>query len=175
MRNNKFINAAVFAATYRCPENNNDGFKVIINVGSNEECKQIKREIIGFITGIPAKDLSKPGIVESVKEQLKHYEDRETLQKNLRIMRSVEFENVIKTDADLPDYMCYYLPVLDANTMFAASHRGLKNMSVIADVVNVKDGDVEKFKCMFTFNVAKEKKNLETQQNAFESIKNDFK
>lgn len=77
---------ASFAATYRCPQNNNDGYKVL-QIVFEDRVKQIQRKHIGRITGIEAKDLSKPGIVESVKEQLKHYADRETLQKNLRIVR----------------------------------------------------------------------------------------
>jgi methyl-accepting chemotaxis protein len=52
-----------------------------------DRVKQIQRKHMGRITGIEAKDLSKPGIIDKVKEQLAHYEDREMLQKNLRIVR----------------------------------------------------------------------------------------
>jgi len=77
---------ASFAATYRCPQNNDDGYKVL-QIVFEDRVKQIQRKHMGRITGIEAKDLSKPGIIEKVREQLAKYEDRELLQKNLRIIR----------------------------------------------------------------------------------------
>ena len=77
---------AYYAATYRCPQNNNDGYKVL-QIVFEDRVKQIQRKYFGRITGHEAKDLSKPGIIEDVKEQLAKYPDRETLQKNLRIIR----------------------------------------------------------------------------------------
>jgi replicative DNA helicase len=77
---------ASYAATYRSPQNNNDGYKVL-QIVFEDRVKQIQRKHFGRITGVEAKDLSKPGIVEMVKEQLEKYEDREMLQKNLRIVR----------------------------------------------------------------------------------------
>ena len=52
-----------------------------------DRVKQIQRKHFGRITGFEAKDLSKPGIIEQVREQLAKYPDRELLQKNLRIVR----------------------------------------------------------------------------------------
>lgn len=77
---------ASYAATYRCPQNNNDGYKVL-QIVFEDRVKQIQRKHFGRITGIEAKDLSKPGYIDLVRQQLEKYEDRETLQKNLRIMR----------------------------------------------------------------------------------------
>ena len=77
---------ASFAATYRCPQNNNDGYKVL-QIVFEDRVKQIQRKHMGRITGIEAKDLSKPGIIDKVKEQLAKYPDRDLLQKNLRIIR----------------------------------------------------------------------------------------
>ena len=77
---------ASYAATFKCPQNNNDGYKVL-QIVFEDRVKQIQRKHMGRITGIEAKDLSKPGIIDKVKEQLAHYEDREILQKNLRIVR----------------------------------------------------------------------------------------
>jgi len=77
---------ASFAATYACQQNNNEGFKVL-QIVFEDRVKQIQRKHMGRITGIEAKDLSKPDIVESVKEQLLHYENRDMLQRNLRIIR----------------------------------------------------------------------------------------
>lgn len=77
---------ASYASTYRCPQNNNEGFKVL-QIVFEDRIKQIQRKHMGRITGIEAKDLSKPDIVDQVREQLLHYDDRELLQKNLRIVR----------------------------------------------------------------------------------------
>ena len=77
---------ASFAATYRCPQNNNDGYRVL-QIVFEDRVKQIQRKHIGRITEIEAKDLSKPGIIDKVKEQLAKYPDRDMLQKNLRIIR----------------------------------------------------------------------------------------
>ena len=77
---------ASHAATYSCPQNNNDGYKVL-QIVFEDRVKQIQRKHFGRITGIEAKDLSKPAYIDLVRQQLEKYEDRETLQKNLRIIR----------------------------------------------------------------------------------------
>ena len=77
---------ASHAATYRCPQNNNDGYKVL-QIVFEDRVKQIQRKHFGRITKIEAKDLSKPGIVDEVRAQLAKYKDRETLRDNLRIIR----------------------------------------------------------------------------------------
>ena len=77
---------ASFAATYRCAQNNNDGYKVL-QIVFEDRVKQIQRKHFGRITGIEAKDLSKPDYIDIVRKQLETYSDRETLQKNLRIIR----------------------------------------------------------------------------------------
>lgn len=77
---------ASYAATFKCPQNNMEGFKVL-QIVFEDRVKQIQRKHMGRITGIEAKDLSKPDIIDDVKEQLSHYEDRELLQNNLRIIR----------------------------------------------------------------------------------------
>lgn len=77
---------ASYAATYRCPQNNNDGYKVL-QIVFEDRIKQIQRKHMGRITGVEAKDLSKPSMLDLVRKQLDAYDDRETLQKNLRIIR----------------------------------------------------------------------------------------
>lgn len=77
---------AAHAATFKCEQNNGDGFKVLQLV-FEDRIKQIQRKHFGKITGIESKDLSKPEYVEYVKEQLNSYPDREMLQNNLRIIR----------------------------------------------------------------------------------------
>lgn len=77
---------ASYAATYRCPQNNNDGYKVL-QIVFEDRVKQIQRKHMGRITGVEAKDLSKPDKIDYVRQQLETYKDRDTLQKNLRIIR----------------------------------------------------------------------------------------
>lgn len=77
---------ASFAATYRCPQNNNNGFKVM-QIVFEDRIKQIQRKHIGRITGIESKDLGKSEYIDIVTERLKEYPDRDMLQSNLRIVR----------------------------------------------------------------------------------------
>lgn len=77
---------ASHAATYKCQHNNNRGYKVL-QIVFEDRIKQIQRKHIGRITEIEAKDLSKPEIIETVKEKLKQYEDKDLLENNLRIVK----------------------------------------------------------------------------------------
>ena len=77
---------AAHAATHKCEHNNFQGFKVL-QIVFEDRIKQIQRKHIGRITGVEAKDLSKPGIIEDVKHQLETYEDREMLFNNLKLVR----------------------------------------------------------------------------------------
>ena len=63
-----------------------NGFKVL-QIVFEDRIKQIQRKHIGRITGIEARDLSKPDNIELVKEQLEKYEKKEELAKNLRIVK----------------------------------------------------------------------------------------
>lgn len=74
------------AATFKSRDNNYQGFKVL-QIVFEDRIKQIQRKHIGKITGIEAKDLSKPENIEKVREILDAYEDREMLMKNLKIVR----------------------------------------------------------------------------------------
>ena len=77
---------ASHAATYKCSQNNYRGYKVL-QIVFEDRIKQIQRKHIGRITGIEAKDLSKPGVIDQVKEQLDKYEDKDLMRENLRIVR----------------------------------------------------------------------------------------
>lgn len=77
---------AAYAATYKCEANAYQGFKVIQFVFEDRE-KQIQRKYIGRITGVEAKDLSKKEFVDSVKDTLASYQDKEMLNRNVIIMR----------------------------------------------------------------------------------------
>ena len=52
-----------------------------------DKIKQIQRKHIGRLTGIEAKDLSKPENIETVKKVIKKYQDEGVLQENLRIVK----------------------------------------------------------------------------------------
>ena len=77
---------AAHAATFKCEHNNFQGFKVL-QIVFEDRIKQIQRKHIGRITGIEAKDLSKPGVIDNVRHQLETYEDREMLANNLKLVR----------------------------------------------------------------------------------------
>jgi replicative DNA helicase len=59
----------------------------VLQIVFEDRIKQIQRKHIGRITGIEAKDLSKPGIVDQVKKTLEQFPDKEKLQENLRIVK----------------------------------------------------------------------------------------
>lgn len=77
---------ASHAATYKCPQNNNKGYKVL-QIVFEDRIKQIQRKHIGRITGIEAKDLSKDCNIENVQKILSSYEDYDLLDSNLKIVR----------------------------------------------------------------------------------------
>jgi len=62
------------------------GFKVL-QIVFEDRIKQIQRKHIGRITGIEAKDLSKPDNIELVKQTLEQFPDKDKLQENLRIVK----------------------------------------------------------------------------------------
>lgn len=75
-------------AAYAATHGNKDerGFKVL-QIVFEDRIKQICRKHFGYITGIEAKDQSKPEYVDMVKEQLEKYDKRDLLQENLRIVK----------------------------------------------------------------------------------------
>ena len=83
-----------------------EGFKVL-QIIFEDRVKQIQRKHIARIVGIEAKDLSKDGFKERVREQLETYEKEnpgrfEALKKNLRIVR---FPSGEKTAWDIERYI----------------------------------------------------------------------
>lgn len=62
------------------------GYKVL-QIVFEDRIKQIQRKHIGRITGIEAKDLSKPENVDIVKETIENFPDKEKLNNNLRIVK----------------------------------------------------------------------------------------
>lgn len=77
---------ACHAATCKTDKNNEQGFKVL-QIIFEDRPKQIQRKYFGRISGIEAKDLSKPDYIEQVKKSITEFEDRELLKNNVRIKR----------------------------------------------------------------------------------------
>lgn len=77
---------AGFVSTYACEANNNKGFKVL-QIVFEDRVKQIQRKHFGRITGVESKDLGKPEYIDKVREQIEHYENKEMMEENLRILR----------------------------------------------------------------------------------------
>jgi replicative DNA helicase len=61
-------------------------FKVL-QIVFEDRIKQIQRKHLGRITGIEARDLSKPENIELVKKTIEQFPDKEKLEKNLRIVK----------------------------------------------------------------------------------------
>ena len=77
---------AAYAATYRSETNNNNGFKVV-QIVFEDKIKQIRRKHLACITGVEAKDLSKPDYIQSVRSAIDVYNDKELLRNNLIIKK----------------------------------------------------------------------------------------
>lgn len=77
------------------------GFKVL-QIVFEDRIKQIQRKHFGRLTGIEAKDLSKPENIEAVKEALKPYQEDGKLAENLRI---VKFPSGEKTARQIKNFI----------------------------------------------------------------------
>ena len=62
------------------------GYKVL-QIVFEDRIKQIQRKHLGRITGIEAKDLSKPENIDRVRETIENFPDKDKLQENLRIVK----------------------------------------------------------------------------------------
>lgn len=89
------------AATYKCENNNQKGYKVL-QIVFEDSPKQIRRKHIARITGIEARDLSKPEYIDVVRQRLSEYEDMDILNANLRIVR---FPSGDKTATDIKNFI----------------------------------------------------------------------
>ncbi len=63
-----------------------NGFKVL-QIVFEDRIKQIQRKHLGRITGIEAKDLSKPDVIDLVRQTIDAFPQKEALEKNLRIVK----------------------------------------------------------------------------------------
>ena len=63
-----------------------NGYKVL-QIVFEDRIKQIQRKHLGRITGIEAKDLSKPDIIDLVRQTIDAFPQKEKLEKNLRIVK----------------------------------------------------------------------------------------
>ena len=78
-----------------------NGFKVL-QIVFEDRIKQIQRKHIGRIANIEAKDLSKPDVVEMVKEMIRRFPEKAALEENLRI---VKFPSGEKTARDIERFI----------------------------------------------------------------------
>ena len=63
-----------------------NGYKVL-QIVFEDRIKQIQRKHLGRITGIEAKDLSKPDVIDLVRQTIDAFAEKEELEKNLRIVK----------------------------------------------------------------------------------------
>jgi len=77
---------ALHAAGFKSAQNNFQGFKVM-QIVFEDQIKQIKRKHFSKITQVEACNLSKEEYAQEVRAILDTYEDKETIQNNLRIIR----------------------------------------------------------------------------------------
>jgi hypothetical protein len=77
------------------------GYKVL-QIVFEDRIKQIQRKHLGRITGIEAKDLSKPENIDLVRETIANFPDRDKLNENLRI---VKFPSGEKTAAQIERFI----------------------------------------------------------------------
>ena len=63
-----------------------NGWKVL-QIVFEDRIKQIQRKHLGRITGIEAKDLSKPDVIDLVRQTIDAFPQKEELEKNLRIVK----------------------------------------------------------------------------------------
>ena len=59
----------------------------VLQIVFEDRIKQIQRKHLGRITGIEARDLSKPQNIDFVKKTIEEFPDKEALKKNLRIVK----------------------------------------------------------------------------------------
>ena len=72
-----------------------NGFKVL-QIVFEDRIKQIQRKHLGRITGIEAKDLSKPDVIDLVRQTIDAFPQKEALEKNLRIVKFPSGEKTAK-------------------------------------------------------------------------------
>ena len=78
-----------------------NGYKVL-QIVFEDRIKQIQRKHLGRITGIEAKDLSKPDVIDLVRQTIDAFPQKEALEKNLRI---VKFPSGEKTARQLEKFI----------------------------------------------------------------------
>ena len=78
-----------------------NGYKVL-QIVFEDRIKQIQRKHLGRITGVEAKDLSKPDNIDFVRAAIENFQDKDKLNENLRI---VKFPSGEKTARDIKRFI----------------------------------------------------------------------
>ena len=92
---------ASYAATYKCEENFNNGYKVL-QIVFEDGIIAIQRKHIARVTDVEACDLSKEENRDVIKRFIDTYEEKDILNKNLKIM---EFLSGEPTAKDIENYI----------------------------------------------------------------------
>lgn len=92
---------AAHAATFRSPQNEDKGFKVL-QIVFEDRIKQIQRKHFSRITQVEACNLSKDEYIDQVKAILNEYQDKDLIENNLRIVR---FKSGEKTILDIKKFI----------------------------------------------------------------------
>lgn len=86
---------ASYASTYKCPQNNYQGYKVL-QIVFEDRVKQIQRKHLGRITDVEAKDLSKADRIDEVKAKIEAFQDKDMMDRNLRIVKFASGEKTAR-------------------------------------------------------------------------------
>ena len=76
---------AAYASTYKCPLNNNEGYKVL-QIYFEDDDVDVARKHFSKITGIEARNLTKDRAqIEEIRETLDNWENKDLMKKNLKL------------------------------------------------------------------------------------------
>lgn len=142
---------ANYAATYKCDNNNNKGFKVL-QIVFEDGVKAMRRKHISRITQVEAALLSDANYIDGVKESLNNFKDLDMLNNNLRIIEmptgektALDIKNTLKSlinSGFKPDLMILdYFECLDMGT----SSRGENEWKVEGKVMRKFENMAKEF------------------------------
>jgi len=142
---------ANYAATFKCENNNNKGFKVL-QIVFEDGIKAMRRKHISRITQVEAALLSDANYIDEVKQTLDNYEDLNMLNTNLRIIEmptgektALDIKNTLKSlinSGFKPDMMILdYFECLD----MGSSSRGENEWKVEGKVMRKFENMAKEF------------------------------
>ena len=144
---------ANYAATFPCEANNGSGYKCL-QIVFEDRIKQIQRKHIARITGVEAKDLSKPNYIDYVLQTLEQYPYADMLSNNLRIVKlpsgeysawdierliKKEINNGFRPDLVIVDYFECLAPPPHAGNLKEHEQEGktMRKLEALAGELNI--------------------------------------